>query len=120
MKRRRVLSLSIAFWRDSYVLFMTIQRFLPKPLKVELKPKIQLRIRKKKKILPSGLRCQYLQRQQRMPHAWMPSGSLGDTPYRREPCARDLSGSTMPRWADRHYKSVRPLRHVILITGHSD
>ena len=31
-----------------FVLFMTIQLFLPNPLKVELKPKIQLRIRKKK------------------------------------------------------------------------
>lgn len=34
-----------------FVLFMTIQLFLPNPLKVELKPKIQLRIRKKKKFL---------------------------------------------------------------------
>lgn len=63
---------------------MTIQRFLPKPLKVELKSKIQLRIRKKKKILPSGLRCQYLQRQQRMSHAWMPSGRFGGYPLQKE------------------------------------
>lgn len=71
-----------------FVLFMTIQLFLPTPLKVELKPKIQLRIRKKK-ILPSGLRCQYLHRQQRIPHAWMPlawmpSGRFGGYPLQEE------------------------------------
>lgn len=31
-----------------FVHFMTVLLFLPNPLKIELKPKIQLRIRKKK------------------------------------------------------------------------
>ena len=71
---------------------MTIQCFLPKPLKVELKSKIQLRIRKKKKNLTIRTEVSV------PPKAAADASCLdaawqvwGIPPTGREPCDRGIS-----------------------------